>query len=464
MLLRPGRWLVVALALAALINVGFMVVAMAHGDTLEEAHSAPGLLLSGRLLDPNGVDSWRTMAAAWLSWKINGDMYVVFLKQHIKFQYPPSSLLLMPLIQLPLDGAFRARMTYPACIAVVLTVLCGILLGLRLLWPRDRPMDFRDPTLWCCALLIGTLGWLYLPLTMGHSLGQIQVYIGALAAFGLVANAWDRPLLSGACLGLCCLLKPQLAIVLIWALLRRQWRMCIGFSAVVAVGLSISLWKFGLHSHLQYLEVLQQLGRTGESYGPNQSVNGVVNRWLENGPAMKFQSRGFPPYNPIVYYSTLISSALLIGLALFAPVAKEVRGRPLDLALMICAATLASPIAWEHHYGMFFPVFAIALPAAMAMGRSGVLLLVSYELVANMMIRPKIMFASRWVSLLGSHMFFGGLLLFGLLLWARARGATAVAPAEARRSQLQGATEAPSLRVSGQSANPDLHAPRVCAE
>jgi hypothetical protein len=109
---------------------------------------------------------------------------------------------------------------------------------------------------------------------------------------------------------------------------------------------------------------------------------------------------------------------------LFAPAAKAVRGRPIDLALMICAATLASPIAWEHHYGAFFPVFALALPIALAIGRSGILLLISYELVANEMLRPPIMFANRWVGLLGSHIFAGALLLFGFLLWARARGIT----------------------------------------
>jgi hypothetical protein len=123
-----------------------------------------------------------------------------------------------------------------------------------------------------------------------------------------------------------------------------------------------------------------------------------------------------------VYYGTLVSSAVIVGLALFLPAARSVRGRALDMAVALIAATLASPIAWEHHYGAFFPIFAIALSAPGITGWIGVLLITSYELVANELLRPQLIYRTRWTGLFGSHLFFGALVLFAILLVSRWRG------------------------------------------
>jgi hypothetical protein len=248
------------------------------------------------------------------------------------------------------------------------------------------------------------------------------VYLGALVALALLLNAYEFRGLSGVCIGLCCLVKPQYGLLVVWGLLRREKRFLIGLLAVGALGLAVSFKTFGVQNHLQYLEVLQRLGRFGEAYGPNQTVNGLLQRWLENGNPIKFQSRALPPFHPVVYYGTLVSSLVLVGLALFLPSAAQQRGGAIDLAVALCAATMASPIAWEHHYGAFFPILALAIPVALAAGRSGVLLLIAYELMANELIRPQLIYMNRWTGLLGSHLFYGALLLFGLLLAGRWRG------------------------------------------
>jgi hypothetical protein len=110
-----------------------------------------------------------------------------------------------------------------------------------------------------------------------------------------------------------------------------------------------------------------------------------------------------------------------LALALFLPAAASLKGKTVDLAVMMCAATIASPIAWDHHYGAFFPIFAVALVAAIPSLRSGLLLLASYELMANEMMRTDLVFTNRWTGILGSHIFFGALLLFGYLLMVRFR-------------------------------------------
>src|SRR5215470_20445260 len=42
------------------------------------------------------------------------------------------------------------------------------------------------------------------------------------------------------------------------------------------------------------------------------------------------------------------------------------RGGALDLAGFAVALTLASPIAWEHHYGVLLPILALALAEAIS--------------------------------------------------------------------------------------------------
>jgi len=312
-------------------------------------------------------------------------------------------------------------------IAVVVTIVTSAVLWRKYMANTINGFSmWRKPNIVLAMFLIFVLGETFYPITRGHYIGQIQVYLGALSAVALLLHELGFSSLSGASLGLCCLVKPQFALILLWAMLRRQKHFILGFGVVVGLGIGLSIITFGLDNHLQYLEVLQYMSRRGETFGPNQSINGLLNRFLENGSAIDFQVNAFPPYHPIVYYSTLVSSVLILALAFLFPAAENLKGRTLDLALMMCAATIASPIAWEHHYGAFFPIFALAFVVAIRSSRAGLLLFVSYELMANELMRPDLIFSDRWTGILGSHIFFGALLLFGYLLSVRYRGSELV--------------------------------------
>ena len=87
---------------------------------------------------------------------------------------------------------------------------------------------------------------------------------------------------------------------------------------------------------------------------------------------------------------------------------------------------MASPVAWEHHYGAFLPVFALALPLLARdrpLGaRTAPVLAFSYLAIGSAFLRPEWLFAHRVTGVLGSHLFFGGLALFALLWIQRRRG------------------------------------------
>ena len=91
------------------------------------------------------------------------------------------------------------------------------------------------------------------------------------------------------------------------------------------------------------------------------------------------------------------------------------------------SATLASPVAWTHHYAVLLPVFAAAVPATWAARRLGaarfILLAVSYLLIANNY-RALNRLAETPFNLLQSYVLFGGLLLLFHLYRLRQSQAT----------------------------------------
>jgi len=94
-----------------------------------------------------------------------------------------------------------------------------------------------------------------------------------------------------------------------------------------------------------------------------------------------------------------------------------------ELMIALAAAPIASRVDWEHHYGVFLPIFAVAMPGLMhfrPLGRATApLFAVGFVAIAGVMLRPDLIFRNRWVGLAGSHLLFGGLVLFGLLLALR---------------------------------------------
>lgn len=234
-----------------------------------------------------------------------------------------------------------------------------------------------------------------------------------------------RPATSGTLAGLACLIKPPLGLLVVWGLLRGQRRFVAGWLVVTSLGGALSLALYGLANHLDYLEVLSFLGRHGESFHHNQSFNGLLHRMLGNGDNRVWEN-AFPPFHPFVYAATLVSSLALIGAALFWRRREAAPAPGIDLAIVIVSVTMASPIAWTHHYAVLLPLFALALPEALRVrdGRSThlALLAVSYLLVANTY-RAVNQLAETPVNFLQSYVLLGGLLFLYLLYRLRGNAA-----------------------------------------
>ncbi len=154
---------------------------------------------------------------------------------------------------------------------------------------------------------------------------------------------------------------------------------------------------------------------------------------------MTWDPSAFAPYHPLVHAGTIASTFafVLFGLG-FRPRwrrradahADDTAARHesvLDFATMVLALTLASPVAWEHHYGVTWPIMVAALVALVALRarrgdrRVDALLIglgASYWLTSNYLTQL-FPVAGAPFNVLQSYVLLGGLVLLGVLAGAR---------------------------------------------
>jgi alpha-1,2-mannosyltransferase len=357
-----------------------------------------------------GGDSWKPMATAarFAAEQPGASIYEeIFFRRGMKFQYPPSALL------------FTSRLERPALhliswLAVWVTILVSVYLFDRGL----RGSGYGAPGAVDGAVRLLTAAALaatFYPLVKAYSLGQIQVWIDALFAV-LVASWGRRPAVSGVCLGVMCLIKPQFALIGAWALVRRQWRFAAVCAAVVLAGLSVSIAAYGLRSHVDYLRVLTFISERGETFYANQSFNGLLNRLLFNGPNLEWQETAFAPPHRLVQAGTTLAGLVLIAAAWLAP-RRDRHGSLFDLAIVSVTATAVSPVAWEHHYGLLLPLFAATAGETLRLRSFGAYtaagLMLAFVLTGQFF-QPLQRLAATPFNFLQSYVLFGALLMLGL--------------------------------------------------
>jgi alpha-1,2-mannosyltransferase len=383
------------------------------------------------------ADSWRPMEAAraYATDHPRADIYAeIFFRRRVKFQYAPSSLLFTGTLT-------RTVLNWISWLSVWLTIAFSVAVFIastkRMRRQRFAPRAAGDIAAAAAAAV--ALSLTFHPLMKGYALGQIQVWVDALFAAGVWCWYAEWEFSAGTVVGVACLIKPPLAPLVLWMLARRKWRMLAGAAAAASVGLAVSIAVFGLASHLSYVHVLAYISPRGEAYFPNQSMNGLLNRLLGNGSNLQFDDNAFSPVNAVVSTVSTLTTMLLLGAALLVPHANDRRSRALDFAIASLTVTMMSPIAWEHHYGIVLPLFALVVPASIdataSAARAALALAVSFMLIGQF-IEPAQRLADTAFNPLQSYTFFGALLLLGCCYYALGR-----APSEAKQDREASAPE-----------------------
>lgn len=413
------RWTLTLWAVLAMM----VAISLVIGATSSDVHAVAYAESFFRMWRLDANDSWGPMSAAVEQLRVDPATplyHKIFFTDLVKFQYPISSLL-------PLDLAQRAsglswdtlisllnRLSWYGVWAVgVLSWRLFVAAEAEATGTRAKSASEELALLWPTLLL----AILFYPLGRSWALGQVQTFMTLLCALALLLWQTRRTALAGVCVGLCCAIKPQLTVLILWAFLRRQWAMAAAAGTTFSVLALAAGIHYGFHHYADYLSVLSFLSQRGEAYFPNQSVNGLLNRLLSNGTNLHFELHAFPDFNIVVYTGTLAASLVLLGVALFW----RWRAVPsdLDFALVMLAATMASPIAWEHHYGLLLPIFALVAPYAIARQPfgvwSGAVLLTAF-VVAGERFDITNRLAATPFNVLQSYLFFAALVFLVMLM------------------------------------------------
>ncbi|HEY4009863.1 MAG TPA: glycosyltransferase family 87 protein, partial [Acidobacteriaceae bacterium] len=365
-------------------------------------------IMGHAIVAPAGTDSTLYMEMGQSAFRAGPRIYPqVFFNDHQKFIYPPASLFLIEGLDAMATHGLSAAVAWKI---ILLLAWAGCVVLGAVFYQRIRPSATIAE-----LMAVALLGILFLPFAEGLLRGQVQMVLTFLWELSALLWLQRRRGSAGFVLAITCIFKPQLAIFLVWGLVRREWRFTAAFAITCGAVLACSIAHFGVANHLDYLPVLSYLSRHGEALWANQSVNGLLNRLLRNGDPVSWSYTVYPPYRPAIYIVSSCFSALIAVAGLLLPLRLGWSRTIADFLLFGCVAVLMSPIAWEHHYGYFFFPAVLLLTVADRLNKQAWLLLCAGVLAM----------ANRWppldhrqrglVSLAGDYLFFAGIVLCGLL-------------------------------------------------
>lgn len=411
---------------ASMILIGFLITALhwnmtRHGADipLESPYFVNNIVTLHAIERLGGTDSWDPMLDVrdWLWLNPDSDAYEhFFFGLGTKFQYPLTSLLAVQWF--PMGGQPAVHFLNILAVAAWMAMAFGMvqldLQLVRLMGMRDLS-DQREGRRWLigCAVL-GTV--CFYPFMRAVYLGQIQIFLDALFVFACYFLARGQSERAGILIGLSALVKPQMALFLIWGAVRRDAAFTSRVAICCAVGYCFSGILYGWAWPVSYIHVLSFISQHGESFYANQSMNGLLDRMIGNGPNLSWDAGHFAPYNSFVHTMTLLFTLLMIALALWVGwAATTPLGATTSFMLAALCFTAASPVAWEHHYGILLPLFSLIFLALLrgspASVRRGALwggLGVTFTLVANSL-APVNFLADTPFNILQSYLFIAAL-------------------------------------------------------
>jgi alpha-1,2-mannosyltransferase len=367
---------------------------------------------------------------------------ILFFSGHVRFQYPPTSLLPIDLLSAGGLAGFRTLNAINSVVYLLNTGAAGLLAWLLFREPaRAAGGSGSAPRRGAVVVTAIIAAFVFYPNVRADILGQIQVWIDLLFTCAIIAWLCERRLVAGILIGLACTIKPQFGLLLLWAVVWREWRFSVGFLAAFLPVTVVSVVRYGLAAHFGYLQVLTFLSRHGESFFANNSVNGILNGYYASTGNLHWDAVEFAPYHFLVYAGTLTVSVLVLALLLFAPLtSRGNRPTTTDFATASICTVVSSPVAWEHHYGILLPIYIVALkylldqPPGVRRRIAFVCLTISWILVANFIPFANLL-AGTAFSALQAYVFLGAILVLIVLRGDRPadRGSYESAPAAGGR-------------------------------
>jgi alpha-1,2-mannosyltransferase len=309
---------------AVLYTAAFWVFAAALWMDVRYLGGTLGRISTSSMRVHVDFDSFWLSARALLE---GGDIYDTGARL-VNLNPPVWTVLISPLGLMEAIDAYRLFVLLSVLIVLGYLAWTAEELGLRPVW----------------AVVGAGLLLLSSPLISTLALGQVYPVL----ALGLVA-AWildrrENRRLSGVALGLVVALKPSMAPVLLWPLVRRRWdafaAACVSGLAATLVGLVVA----GPAATWRYVGVLNE--GSAAAYWDNASIPAAMARFFTEHPYG--QNAATLPWMVYVGYA--------IGIAVVVVTAARIRGGgEAGLWALVAASLLASPIAWHNYLVLLAP-------------------------------------------------------------------------------------------------------------
>lgn len=206
---------------------------------------------------------------------------------------------------------------------------------------------------WKIALLLFFLLLAWNPVMIDLSIGQLSISLMLLLLLALFASQRDHKAIAGVIIGFTIALKVITWPLIIYFLLKKDWRTSIS-AVITTAGLNlIALMIVGTGPFLDYyLHVSSQVVSFYQAEFANYSLWSIGFR-LFSGTSTHVFTNAFitPPLVNFPEISPYVSSLIVIILFVFG-LLYALRSQNLDqsYAIMICVILTASPIVWEHYY------------------------------------------------------------------------------------------------------------------
>ncbi|RJS20073.1 hypothetical protein DRW03_20100 [Corallococcus sp. H22C18031201] len=242
---------------------------------------------------------------------------------------------------------FIPFLVLPARLAVALWNLGSVvaLLAVARLTARAQPSPGEAPS-WAWAPMLATLA-LFPAFSFELFYGQVDAVLLLLLALAAARAERGEAWVPGAAFAVACLLKPPAALVGLFFLWRRHWRVVGTTAAVGSLLVLPTLARYGVAGTLSQLHAwTETLARTTPPWALGHNPQGLPTLLL----SLVLPAESVPPPHALPL-------AQGVALVLFLAAIAWARPGPADLLAMCClGVTLLSPLAWRANYVLAWPL------------------------------------------------------------------------------------------------------------
>lgn len=253
---------------------------------------------------------------------------------------------------------FTALPEVPAALVLAALALPVLVAALALL---GRLGDLSDRERTAAAGLFLLDGPLYYSLREGN----LTHFVLLLLVAALACRAADRDRTAGALFAASAILKPPLALLAAYYLVRREWKVFGSAALVAAATLAASVAIFGVELHERWFDecVRPFLGRPVVAFN-GQSIDAGLARLV-----VRDHLRDWRPVTVGLGVRAAGAAAVLaVWAAVVAAMARSGRARTpalerVEVSIVLVVALVTSPLSWSHYY------LLCLIPACLALGR-----------------------------------------------------------------------------------------------